>query len=87
LRRDVAATEIEDTMEEKLRGIVSRIGEIELNFSADAHLNDDLGIDSFRAVEIVFEIERTFGIKVPDARYGEVQTFADMVKLVASLTG
>ncbi len=74
-------------MEETLREIVSRIGEIDPDFGADARLTDDLNIDSFRAVEIVFEIERSFSIKVPDTRYSEVQTFADMVKLIGELTG
>ncbi len=74
-------------MEEKLREIVSRIGEVDPDFSAEADLADDLSIDSFRATEIVFEIERTFKIKVADSSYGEVKTFTDMVKLVRSLTG
>jgi acyl carrier protein len=74
-------------LEKTLREIVSRIGEVDPDFSADADLTDDLSIDSFRAAEIVFEIERTFKIKVEDSSYGEVKTFADMVKLVRSLTG
>ncbi len=73
-------------MEEKLREIVARIAETNKDFSPDAHLRDDLNVDSFRGVEIVFEIERVFGIIVPGNRYGEVQTFNDMLKLVASLT-
>jgi acyl carrier protein len=72
-------------MEQQLREIVSRIAEIPGDFAADAHLRDELNVDSFRAFEIVFEIERSFNIKVPDGRYGEVQTFNDMVKLVQSL--
>jgi acyl carrier protein len=72
-------------MEDKLREIVARIGEISKDFEPNAHLRDDLNIDSFRAVEIVFEIERAFQITVPGARYAEVETFNDMVKLVAAL--
>jgi acyl carrier protein len=72
-------------MEEKLREIVARIAEIPADFSADAHMRDDLNVDSFRGVEIVFEIERAFDIVVPGSRYGEVETFNDMLKLVASL--
>lgn len=72
-------------MEEQLREIVARIGEIPKDFEPNAHLRDDLNIDSFRAVEIVFEIERAFQITVPGAKYGEVETFNDMLKLVASL--
>jgi acyl carrier protein len=73
-------------MEETLRDIVSKIGEVERDFSEDALLTQDLSIDSFRAAEIVFEIERVFAIKVPDASYSEVQTFRDIVNLVRSLT-
>lgn len=72
-------------MEEKLREIVARIGEVPTDFDPGAHLRDELNIDSFRAVEIVFEIERAFKVTVPGQRYGEVETFNDMVKLVASL--
>jgi len=72
-------------MEEKLREIVARIGEIPKDFDAGAHLRDELNIDSFRAVEIVFEIERAFKITVPGQRYGEVETFKDMLQLVTSL--
>jgi acyl carrier protein len=74
-------------MEDKLREIVARIGEVPTDFDPGAHLRDELNIDSFRAVEIVFEIERAFKVSVPGQRYGEVETFNDMVKLVASLEG
>ena len=60
---------------------MSRIAEIPPDFAADAHMRDELNVDSFRAFEIVFEIERTFSIKVPEDAYGEVQTFNDMVTL------
>jgi acyl carrier protein len=75
------------TLEATLREIVSRIGEVEPGFRADADLTEELSIDSFRAAEIVFEIERTLKIKLDDASFGEVKTFADMVKLVRTITG
>jgi acyl carrier protein len=71
--------------ETQLREIVARIAEIPKDFSSDAHMRDDLNVDSFRGVEIVFEVERQFNITVPGARYAEVETFNDMLKLVASL--
>lgn len=74
-------------MEEQLREIVGRIGEISSDFDANANMANDLNIDSFRAVEIVFEIERVFKITIPGARYGQVQTFNDIVKLVTELKG
>jgi acyl carrier protein len=80
-------SDVKNNVEAILREIVSRIGEVDPSFSADADLNEELSIDSFRATEIVFEIERTLKIKLDDTDFGEVKTFADMVKLVRSVTG
>jgi acyl carrier protein len=72
-------------MEQTLREIVARIAELPLDFAPDAHLRDDLNVDSFRTAEIVFEIERVLKTKIPDERFAQAQTFNDMVGLVASL--
>lgn len=74
-------------MEDKLREIVSRIGEVPADFSAEASLTDDLQIDSFRAMEIMFEIEREFDVQMPADRYAELRNFNDMVKLVTEVVG
>ena len=72
-------------MEQTLREIVAKIAETSNDFAPDASLLDDVGVDSVRALEVIFEIERTFSIKVPEGRYGEVRTFADLLALVTSL--
>ena len=72
-------------MEQKLRQIVAKIAETTPDFAKDVNLRDGLDVDSVRAVEIVFEIEHSFGIKVPEERYGEVRTFSDLVALLVSL--
>jgi acyl carrier protein len=72
-------------MEQALRSIVSKIAETPEDFAPDANLRDDLRVDSVRALELVFEVEREFAIKVPEGRYGEVRTFQDLVKLVDSI--
>jgi acyl carrier protein len=72
-------------MEQTLRTIVAKIAETSPDFSNEASLRDDLNVDSVRAVEIVFDIEGTFGVKVPEDRYSEVRTFRDLLKLVGSL--
>jgi acyl carrier protein len=74
-------------MEQSLREIVARIAETNDDFASNASLLDDLEVDSVRALEVIFEIERTFSIKVPEGRYGEVRTFADLLALVTSLKG
>ena len=41
-----------------------------------------------QAVEVmIFEVEKEFAIRVPEQRYGEVRTFADLVKVVGSIKG
>jgi acyl carrier protein len=74
-------------MEQILREIVAKIAEITPDFAGDADLREDLDVDSHRAVEIVFEIERTFNIRIPDDRFGEMQTFDGTLRLVQSLKG
>ncbi len=74
-------------MEQTLREIIATIAETAPDFAGDADLRDDLDVDSHRAVEIVFEIERTFNVKIPDDRYGEMRTLNGTVKLVHSLKG
>lgn len=72
-------------MEDKLREIVARIAETEASFSLDANLRDDLYVDSVRALEILFEIQKDMGIKVPESRLGEVRTFGDLARVVTSI--
>lgn len=72
-------------MEQKLREIIARIAEVQADFPQNAHLRDDLDVDSYRAAEIVFEIERAFKTKIPDERFVEAQTFDAVLMLVSSL--
>ena len=74
-------------MDETLRTIVAKIAETSADFPPDANLRDDLSVDSVRALELIFEVERAFSIRVPEQRYGEVKTFTDLVKVVAAIKG
>jgi acyl carrier protein len=72
-------------MDQTLRAIVAKIAETPADFAPEATLRDDLNVDSVRALELIFEVEHEFAIKVPEGRYGEVRTFQDLVKLVGSI--
>jgi len=72
-------------MDQTLRDIVAKIAETPADFAPEATLRDDLNVDSVRALELIFEVEQEFAIKVPEGRYGEVRTFQDLVKLVGSI--
>lgn len=72
-------------MEETLRNIVAQIAEVEPEFANSANLRDELYVDSVRALELLFEIEKQLGAKVPENRFGQVQTFQDLLNVVTSL--
>jgi acyl carrier protein len=72
-------------MEETLRQIIATIAETTPDFRADADLKYELGVDSHRTIELLFELERTFDITIPDSRYVEMRTLNGMLALVESL--
>ena len=74
-------------MHQKLRTIVAKIAETTPDFAPSASLRDDLKVDSVRALELIFELEKEFAISVPESRYGEVRTFQDLEKLIGSIKG
>jgi acyl carrier protein len=74
-------------MDQTLRNIVAKIAETAADFPTTANLRDDLNVDSVRALELIFEVEREFSIRVPEQRYGEVRTFADLLQVVGALKG
>jgi acyl carrier protein len=72
-------------MEETLRQIIAKIAETFADFSADADLKEDLEVDSHRAVELLFEIERTFDVKIPATRFDELRSLNKAMALLKSL--
>ena len=47
----------------------------------------DLGLDSLRLLEIVFELEKQFGVEVDEAALAEVHSIDDLAELVLACTG
>ena len=73
-------------MEKELREIIAKVAEItNVDFSLDADLREELDVDSHRAIELVFEIERTFNVSIPPARVPELRTLRSSMDLLTSL--
>ncbi len=72
-------------MEEKLREVVAKIAETSPTFSSSVNIRDDLNVDSVRIFEMVFEIERTFNVVMPEEKLADVATFDDLLSVVQSL--
>jgi len=73
--------EVEMTVKEVLaKQLTMDIGKINL----ESRLVEDLGIDSFGSVEVAFELEEKFDIKIPDAALYEAKTVKNIVDYIAA---
>ena len=73
--------------EEHLRAIVA--GEARVrprSFALDDDLHSTLGVDSLALLKIVADVEREFGIRVPDERLGEIRTLRSALDLIHALS-
>ncbi len=74
-------SEVEGAVKEVLaKQLTMAVGSINL----DSRLVEDLGVDSFGSVEIAFELEEKFDIKIPDAALYEAKTVKNIVDYIAS---
>jgi len=51
----------------------------------DAHLSDDLGIDSIDAVDLLYRVERMTGRKIAADDFRGVRTVGDLVEAISRL--
>lgn len=50
--------------------------------SVDSRLAEDLGVDSLSTVEIMMEIEKEFGVDVPDEEATKIKKVTDVVNYI-----
>lgn len=50
----------------------------------DSDLANDLGMDSFGAVEITFELKDKFGIEIPQEEIGKIKKVRDIVEYISN---
>jgi len=74
-------TEIETIVKEVL-GKQLTMDVVKINL--DSRLVEDLGLDSFGSVEVAFELEEKFNIKIPDAALYEAKTVKNIVDYISS---
>jgi acyl carrier protein len=74
---------------EDLRQLVATSLELPVEeVSDDADFVTDLGVDSLAAIDILINLEKRFGVKVTDAEFKVMDTFADVRDLMtAKLAG
>ena len=42
-------------------------------------LKDDLNLDSLDMIEVVYEVEDSFDVQIPEERMGELRTFGEVI--------
>ena len=75
-------------MEDKIREILSDVSGVPLSeIRADTRLVGDLGMSSFDLADTVVSVEETFGVHLPDERFREMETVADIVRILREENG
>lgn len=70
-------------MEEKIREILSEVSGVPLSeVHEDTRLVGDLGMSSFDLADTVVSVEEAYGVKIPDERFGELETVTDIVRII-----
>jgi acyl carrier protein len=75
-----------DSVESKVRAIVAEISNLPADMPAEANLYLDLGVASVHALQLLTELEDRFGVAIPDDRFVEATSIADLTALMTNLT-
>jgi acyl carrier protein len=77
-----------EDVSKKIIGVISDILSIDKKMIRhDSHLVEDLGCDSFNAVEILLTLQDYFNIKIPQAAVAQVSTVGDIIDYMVKKTG
>ena len=72
-----------DEIKAKIKRVIANITNLPADEIADsASYQDDLGLDSLSALEVVIDVEYEFQFKVPEDEVAAIRTVEDTVRLV-----
>jgi acyl carrier protein len=70
-------------IESKVKAIiVEKLGVEESEVKPEASFTNDLGADSLDTVELIMELEKEFGISIPDNEAEKIQTVGDAISYI-----
>ena len=69
-------------LEQEVRGLIADIIEMEPSqIDPEAHLVEDLGMDSMMALEILATLEKKFKIRIPEDDLPKITTLSNAIEL------
>ncbi|MBE6291678.1 MAG: acyl carrier protein [Bacteroidaceae bacterium] len=64
--------------------IVDKLGVDESEVTPNASFTNDLGADSLDTVELIMELEKEFGMSIPDDQAEKISTVQDAIDYIAN---
>lgn len=72
-----------DEIKDNLRKTIAKVSGLTPDKITDsASYVDDLGLDSLTILEIVVEVDYSFGVKIPEEKMEKIRTVEDTVRIV-----
>ena len=68
-----------------IRKMIAEIAGIALDSPAEADLYLDLGVASVHAMQLLMELEKSFGLSIPDDAFIGATTISKLVEVIDSL--
>lgn len=73
---------MDSTLDRLRQAAAVRFGPVVTGLAADADLFDALDIDSLQALDLLTDLERAFGVEIPDYELQGVTTLAGLVDVL-----
>ncbi len=75
-------SKVDNIEQEVIKIIADNQGKKIEEISVDSRFAEDLGVDSLSTVEIMMEIEKEFGVDIPDEEATKIKKVADVVNYI-----
>lgn len=66
--------------------VIDKLGVEESQVTPEASFTSDLGADSLDTVELIMELEKEFGVSIPDDQAEKITTVGDAIAYIENAT-